>query len=111
MNLAEVADALGLKHSQAENYFKDARKRLTGMLEQLVRNHVARYSTVPDVDAEFAHEWQTLGDYLKQHGGLDQAVSSAYRRFSARQFDRVSGMMNKALANLTMETEHTSGGG
>jgi DNA-directed RNA polymerase specialized sigma24 family protein len=78
MTTPEIAAALGLTASQAENAFKHARKALTRGLEDLVRDHVRRYCAPEDVENEFAAEWGQLGDYLKKHGGLEEAVRRAH---------------------------------
>ena len=77
MTLPEIAQALGVSTSHAENAFKHARKNLGQRLENLVRDHVRRYCPPDDVDDEFAAEWGQLGDYLKKHGGLEEAVRRA----------------------------------
>jgi hypothetical protein len=35
---------------------------------------VYRYTPAEDAEAEFGAEWGRLGTYLKDHGGLDDAV-------------------------------------
>lgn len=83
MAMAEVADALGLKISAAENYYKAARRRLAAIFEDLVREHVGRYAEAQTAAAEFAAEWAHLGDYLTTHGGLENAIRRAYGDTSA----------------------------
>jgi hypothetical protein len=57
------------------------RDRLSARLEEIVRGHVERYSTADNVDAEFVREWSLLGDYLQQHGGLEETVRRSYADF------------------------------
>jgi DNA-directed RNA polymerase specialized sigma24 family protein len=78
MTMAEIALALDLTISQAENAFKHARKSLGQRLEELVRGHVGRYCPADAVEGEFAAEWGQLGEYLKKHGGLEEAVRRAH---------------------------------
>jgi RNA polymerase sigma factor (sigma-70 family) len=79
MTLAEIARALGITQSQAENHYKHARTALAKRLEACVRLHVRRYTPDADFDSELRSEWNHLGAHLKQHGGLEQAVARAYQ--------------------------------
>jgi RNA polymerase sigma factor (sigma-70 family) len=79
--IAEIAASLGMTTSQAEQAYKDARKRLAQRLETQVREHVRRYapdrSDDADFDACFAVEWSDLARYLKDSGGLENAIRNA----------------------------------
>jgi DNA-directed RNA polymerase specialized sigma24 family protein len=101
MTMAEIAQALGITVSQAENAFKHARKSLAGRLEDLVRDHVRRYCAPEDVEDEFAAEWGQLGDYLKKHGGLEEAVRRAYEGLPApSRAKQLSASMSAALIRM-----------
>jgi hypothetical protein len=101
MTMAEIAGALGLTTSQAENAFKHARKSLGQRLEELVRDHVRRYCPSDAVEGEFAAEWGQLGDYLKKHGGLEEAVRRAQEgRDAAPQTKPRTKAMNSALNRM-----------
>jgi RNA polymerase sigma factor (sigma-70 family) len=77
-SIAAMADALGITPSSVNNYFRHARQRLTDTLQALLRRQVERYSTPGESEQEFQAEWQTLGSYLTDHGGLEEAVRRAY---------------------------------
>lgn len=77
MLMNDVAESLGIKVTSAENYFKAARKRLGGLLEEDVRAHVQRYSTEGAAEEEFAAEWTRLGDHLAANGGLEAVIRRA----------------------------------
>jgi DNA-directed RNA polymerase specialized sigma24 family protein len=78
VSMAVMATELGTTPSSVNNYFRDARQRLADTLETLLRRQVERYST-PAVSAqELQDEWQRLGTYLREHGGLEEAVRRAY---------------------------------
>jgi RNA polymerase sigma factor (sigma-70 family) len=74
MTMPEIAQALNLTTSTAENYFKRARDRLAQKLQELVRNHLLHYCPEAELEAEFEAEWGRLGQYLQDHGGLEQTV-------------------------------------
>lgn len=100
MTTAEVADALGLKVTTAENYSKAARRRLAEIFELLVREHVARYAELENAEAEFASEWARLGDYLTKHGGLDSAIRLAYRDVDAVSRQQRDERIDTTLSRL-----------
>ena len=87
MTISEVAGLLQLKPSTVENYYRSARQRLGEKLQQITRDHVRRYSQISHQEADFQSEWQALGEFLKDHGGLEAAVRRAYADFdpAARQ--------------------------
>lgn len=78
MSIAEVAAALGISTSAVDNYYRHVRQRLSEKLESAVRSHVYRYTPAEEAGAEFAAEWGRLGTYLKDHGGLEDAVRRAH---------------------------------
>ncbi len=77
MSIAEVAASLDISPSAVDNYYRHVRGRLSEKLESAVRSHVFRYTPVEEAEAEFAAEWGRLATYLKEHGGLEDAVRHA----------------------------------
>jgi DNA-directed RNA polymerase specialized sigma24 family protein len=81
LTIAETAASLGMTTSQAEQAYKDARKRLAQRFESHVRAHVRRYAPdradEADFEACFAVEWSDLARYLKDSGGLENAIRHA----------------------------------
>ncbi len=88
MSIAEVAAALGISPSAVDNYYRHVRQRLAERLEAAVRSHVYRYSPPDEAEAEFAAEWGRLGNYLKDHGGLEDAVRRAHELVERPQLER-----------------------
>jgi RNA polymerase sigma factor (sigma-70 family) len=78
--MREIAEMLQIKTTTAENYFKAAKKRLAGDLEQAVRTHVEKYCDEASIDDEFRAEWARLSEYLLEHGGIENAVRSGHQR-------------------------------
>lgn len=74
MTFAEIAAVLDITPVTAENHFRRARERLSEILRDAVRSHVRRYVEPGQLEAEFQHEWLSLGEYLQKHGGLEAAV-------------------------------------
>lgn len=74
LSMTEIADALQITVSSADNYFRHARRRLSERLEELVLSHVRRYSLPEDVEQEFQVEWNQLKESLQYRGGLESAV-------------------------------------
>ena len=71
-------------------------------LEEMVRLQVQRYCPSEEAEQEFTLEWGSLGDYLSEHGGLEEAVRRAYELFdptAAKKHRR--GGMTGALTRLT----------
>ncbi|HEY1602192.1 MAG TPA: sigma-70 family RNA polymerase sigma factor [Pirellulales bacterium] len=101
MAMGEVAELLDLKITSAENYFKAARKRLTTILQDLVRQHVERYAANADQD-EFAAEWHALGEYLTEHGGLEDAVRRTYEGANVTSLrQRKTAQINLTLSRIS----------
>lgn len=75
--VAEVAEALRISPRTADNYFRDARERLKLLLEEMLRNQLRRYCDPAEEHDEFVREWQELGQFLVDHGGLDAAIRRA----------------------------------
>jgi RNA polymerase sigma factor (sigma-70 family) len=79
-----VADALGWSVSQSENAYKHAVRRLRQRLEELLREHVARYCREVEEEDELQAEWGQLREHLERHGGLEMAVRNAYAGLDPR---------------------------
>jgi len=76
--MAEIADHLQIKLTQAENYYRHVRDRLGERLKEYVREHVLRYSGAQEIVDEFTSEWSQMGEYLRERGGLESAVRTVY---------------------------------
>lgn len=79
MTNPQIAKALGIKKTDAENYYKAARKRLAAKLHELVEEHTRRYCQPQEADEEFNTEWGKIGQYLKDRGGLEQVITKVYK--------------------------------
>jgi RNA polymerase sigma factor (sigma-70 family) len=82
LTMAEIADALGMKLTSAENCYRQAKLRLEERLRDTLRQHVMRYSPIDAANVEFTLEWNRLGEFLQAHGGLETAVRESYAAFS-----------------------------
>jgi RNA polymerase sigma factor (sigma-70 family) len=102
MTIAKAAEALELSPAVVDHYFRHARERLAEKLEQLIRRQVLGYCPAEEAEEEFAAEWQRLGQYLTDHGGLDAAVRAAYGLLDPVQARRQHTVgFTKATARLT----------
>jgi DNA-directed RNA polymerase specialized sigma24 family protein len=88
MSIAEVAAALEIKPSDVDNYYRHVRERLSTRLEAAVRSQVYRYTPPEEAEGEFAVEWGRLGEFLKEHGGLEEAVRRAHTLVDQSELDR-----------------------
>jgi DNA-directed RNA polymerase specialized sigma24 family protein len=113
LTIAGVADALNLKPTTVDFYFRDARDRLAETLRQLLEEHVRRYVLPDEAEAECALEWKALGAYLAAHGGLDEAVRQAFALLDAGRTPMDERpKMGETLSRLTsMGRESTDGNG
>lgn len=78
LTLPEIAAALGIKLTSAENYLRHMRQQLGSRLQETVRNRILRYASPDRVEAEFAAEWSQLGDYLRNRGGVEEVIRRLY---------------------------------
>jgi DNA-directed RNA polymerase specialized sigma24 family protein len=78
LSIAELASTLEIQPSAVDNYFRHARQRLGDALQTLLRQQIDRYAAAEESEQEFAAEWQQLGAFLTDHGGLEEAVRRAY---------------------------------
>jgi len=110
LTIAEVADALTLKPATVVNYFRHARQRLAEKLEQMVRMQIHRYCLSEEAESEFGLEWQQLGEYLAEHGGLEEAVRNAYELLDpVRVTKHQKAGLSKAATRLTATIRASSG--
>lgn len=70
----EIADQLGVKPTDVDNYYRHARHRLGERLKLRLRIDISYYTDFADQDAEFCREWQNLAEILQRHGGLEEAI-------------------------------------
>ncbi len=78
ITIAKMADTLRISNSAVDHYFRHVRDRLAEKLQELILTQVQRYVPAQEVDEEYAQEWTRFGEYLRQHGGLDEAIRRAY---------------------------------
>jgi RNA polymerase sigma factor (sigma-70 family) len=76
--IAELASVLNLAPSAVDNYFRHARQRLAEALQILLRQQIDSYTAPEESEQEFLSEWQQMGTYLTDHGGLEEAVHRTY---------------------------------
>jgi len=102
MTMPQISEALGITTTQAENYYKAARKRLAAKLQQLLQHHVQRYCQPDQADDENVAEWDNLGQYLEKHGGLEQTITKVYENSVATQTaQRQAKAITATLRRLT----------
>jgi RNA polymerase sigma factor (sigma-70 family) len=78
LGIAELAEALGIQPWAVDNYFRHARQQLAEALEMLLRQQINSYAAPEEAELEFQTEWQQVGAYLTDHGGLEEAVRRTY---------------------------------
>lgn len=103
LSIAEAAKTLKISPAAVDHYFRHAKKQLAEKLEQLVRRQVQSYCPAEEAEQEFVAEWQRLGQYLAEHGGLEEAVRQAYDLFDpvqAKKHKKEAGLI-KAATRLT----------
>lgn len=74
LTVPEIANALQLKLTTAENYLRHMRQKLADRLREIVMASVLRYSPQDRIEAEFAAEWNQLGEFLQSHGGIEEVI-------------------------------------
>lgn len=74
MSHQEVADYLGVDKATALAWFKHAKMRLSEAMRQQTRAVVRSYARSTSFEAEFEREWRELGEWLRELGGLDEAI-------------------------------------
>lgn len=78
LSIAELASALNIPASAVDNYFRHARQRLADALQALLRQQIDHYAAPEEAAEEFLAEWQQMGVYLTNHGGLEEVVRRTY---------------------------------
>lgn len=102
LTIAEVAEALEITPSTVDYYFRHARQRLAEKLQSVLRPQVERYCLPEEALEEFAQEWDRLGQFLAEQGGLEQAVRRAYEMLDpVRTGQRRAAGVAGALTRLT----------
>jgi RNA polymerase sigma factor (sigma-70 family) len=102
LTMPQISQALSIKKTDAENYYKAARKRLAAKLKEMVHEHVQRYCDPCQLDPEFESEWNRIGQYLEEHGGLEQAIAKVYETSGPVQAARrQTQAITTALRRLT----------
>jgi RNA polymerase sigma factor (sigma-70 family) len=100
LTIAACAEALDLKPAAVDNYYRHARDRLSEKLRELVAQQVSRYATADEFDQELELEWKRLGQYLSDHGGLEQAVRRAHGEIDCA---RLSAGRETAIARIGLQ--------
>ena len=102
MTIAKTAEALKISPAAVDHYFRHAKERLAEKLEQLVRRQLLCYCPADEAQQEFAAEWQRLGQYLAEHGGIEEAVRRAYALLNPVQAKKRREVgLTKAVTRLT----------
>ncbi|MGO9113340.1 MAG: RNA polymerase sigma factor [Thermoguttaceae bacterium] len=78
LSIAELASTLNIQPTAVDNYFRHARQRLADSLQALLRQQINSYTAPEEAEQEFQSEWQDVGTYLMDHGGLEEAVRRTY---------------------------------
>jgi DNA-directed RNA polymerase specialized sigma24 family protein len=99
--IAELAQVLRLKPADVDNYYRHARERLGKNLQQIVRQHIERYTPAENVPEEFDLEWQQLGRYLLAHNGLEAVVGRACGQLDFAASSPQANSLSKAVDRLT----------
>lgn len=84
MTVPQISEALGIKTTSIENYYKAAKKRLADELKDRMRAHVVRYCDDAQVSEEFRLEWEQLAEHLRGHGGFERAIKQCFDESSLR---------------------------
>ena len=67
-----------------------------------MRRQVQRYCRNDEAEQEFTLEWGLLGEYLIEHGGLEEAVRRAYELLDPATVQKHHGAgLTEALTRLT----------
>ena len=102
LTFEQVAELLDITRAAADHALRDAKRRLSEKLEELLHGQVERYCPVEEVEQECALEWRQLGQYLADHGGLEEAVRRAHELLDPSEWKRRQGTaLTKAVTRLT----------
>lgn len=61
LTIAQAADALNLRSTTVDFYYREARDRLATTLHRLLEEQARRYTPTEEAEAECLREWQDLG--------------------------------------------------
>ena len=78
LTIAEVAEALETPPATVDHWYRHVKQALAQKLEQVVRRHAYRYCSGEEAEEEFTLEWNRLGQYMADCGGLEESVRKAY---------------------------------
>ncbi len=107
MTMPQIAEALGITTTAAENYYKASRKRLEAKLRDQVRAHTRRYCDAQSFDSEFSAQWDEVGQYLTEHGGLEKAIVKVYEGLDpAQATQRQTRAITQTLRQLTQPSQN-----
>lgn len=70
----DLAEQLGIKLTDAENYYRHAKQQLTAQIETALRREIEQYGLNSDLEEEFRLEWGQLAAYFEQRGGLEETI-------------------------------------
>lgn len=107
LSSAEIADALSMSPSAVDGCYRQARERLGEKLREVLREQVRRYSAPESAREELEQEWTRLGEYLRTHGGLEEAVRASYAAFAP---ERAGGWMTKVVIDRSTADTGASAG-
>ena len=102
LTIRKVAESLGLENTKVDHHYRHVRDRLDTHLQEKVRQHVAQYCPAEEIAAEFAQEWQRLGEFLRGRGDVEKVVAAAYQNVDPHEFaQRRDRGVTKALTRVT----------
>jgi hypothetical protein len=102
LKIHEVALTLGLAKTKVDHHYRHVRDQLEILLKVKVRRHVCLYCPDEEVEAEFALEWQQLGDFLGGKDNIEQAVADAYSQFDPQDLAlRRDRSLTKTMSRVT----------
>ncbi len=102
LTFEQVAELLEITPAAVDHAWRDAKRRLSEKLEELLHSHVERYCPVEEVEQECAQEWRQLAQHLADHGGLEDAVRRAHELLDPSEREkRQQAALTKAVTRLT----------
>ena len=108
LSIAEVAESLSISTSNVDNYFRHVRARLTEKLAAEVRTQVFRYCEAHEAEAEYEAEWERLGSWLSNKGGLEKAIQQAYALLDGPQLQANKPVrIKETLTRIKLPPEQT----
>jgi RNA polymerase sigma factor (sigma-70 family) len=102
LTFAQVAELLEITPAAADHALRDAKRRLSEKLEEVLRGQVERYCPAEEVERECSLEWRQLAQYLAEHGGLEDAVRRAHELLDPSEWKkRERAALSKTVTRLT----------